>query len=225
MTDESRALAIEGVRFFGEMTASVSHEIKNVLAIINENAGLLKDMVEMSTRGAPLSPERLEGLAQSISRQVVRGDRVVKKMNGFAHSADQPLETVDVSETVASVASLADRLIAMQGQPPRIDVPEAPVRVTTNRFFLENIIWACLCRSIQACDLDQAITVCAEKSDETVRIRFQGLAAAKFPGQEAAFPSAREAMVCRMLNAQVSVDDNKEAITLMLVAHPPGISD
>ena len=28
MTDDSQALAIEGIRFFGEMSASNSHEIK-----------------------------------------------------------------------------------------------------------------------------------------------------------------------------------------------------
>ena len=221
MTDVSRALAIEGVRFFGEMTASVSHDIKNVLAIINENAGLLKDMVDLSARGTPLAPERLADLAQSISRQVARGDRVVKKINGFAHSADRPVETVDVSETVAVVASLADRLIAMQGQPPRIEVPESPVTATTNRFFLENIIWACLGRSIRACNPNQAITVRVEKSGETVRIRFLGLTAEKFDEGEA-FPAVREEMVCRMMNAQVFVDAHREAITLVLVAVPPG---
>ena len=96
MRDYSQAMAIEGVRFFGEMSASISHEIKNVLAIVNENAGLLQDMVMMIEKGMPLSPERLSGLARSIVRQVKRGDRIVKDMNRFAHSADHPAETVDI---------------------------------------------------------------------------------------------------------------------------------
>jgi hypothetical protein len=33
-----------GLQFFGKMSASISHEIKNVMAIINENAGLLEDL-------------------------------------------------------------------------------------------------------------------------------------------------------------------------------------
>ena len=37
-----------GLQFFGKMTASISHEIKNVLAIINENAGLLEDLALLS---------------------------------------------------------------------------------------------------------------------------------------------------------------------------------
>jgi signal transduction histidine kinase len=72
MTDDSHALAIEGIRFFGEISASISHEIKNVLAIINENAGLLQDMIMMNEKGLPLNPERLSKLAHSISGQVAR---------------------------------------------------------------------------------------------------------------------------------------------------------
>ena len=43
-----------GLQFFGKMTASISHEIKNVLAIINENAGLLEDLALMADRGAEI---------------------------------------------------------------------------------------------------------------------------------------------------------------------------
>ena len=116
MKDDSQAMAAEGVRFFGEISASISHEIKNVLAIINENAGLLQDMVMMIEKGMPLSPERLSGLAQSMARQVKRGDRIVKDMNRFAHSADHPSETVDIGEVIHFICVLAARLIAMKGE-------------------------------------------------------------------------------------------------------------
>ena len=215
MTDDSRSLAIEGVRFFGEMSASISHEIKNVLAIINENAGLLQDMVAMSAGGAPLSPERLVKLAQSIDRQVGRGDRIVKAMNRFAHSADHPVETVDVGAVIAFVADLASRLIAMKGNPPRIEVPEAPITATTNRFFLESLIWSCMNRCMDACRPDQTLTLAVEKEDENVRIRYQGMDAALFGAGEA-FPSAREAMVCAMINAHIVTGENEEEIVLVL---------
>jgi hypothetical protein len=43
MSAKLEIVAETGLQFFGKMTASISHEIKNVLAIINENAGLLED--------------------------------------------------------------------------------------------------------------------------------------------------------------------------------------
>ena len=43
--------------FFGRIGASVSHELKNVLAVMNEQAGLLGDLACMAARGMPLDPE------------------------------------------------------------------------------------------------------------------------------------------------------------------------
>jgi len=216
MSDDSHALAVEGTRFFGEMTASISHEIKNVLAIVNENAGLLSDLVAMSTRGMPLAPERLAGLAQSISRQVARGDRIVKGMNRFAHSADHAEERVDVADTVAFMADLAARLIALRGAAVAIDRPMAPVTVTTNRFFLENLVWRCLCRVMQACppDQDPAIAVAISAGEAGARIRFQGPSGP--PAEEAHCPETCEQALCRLLGARLSADPSNNVIGLSI---------
>ena len=44
MNIQDAQVGLGGIQFFGKMAASISHEIKNVLAIINENAGLLEDI-------------------------------------------------------------------------------------------------------------------------------------------------------------------------------------
>jgi len=214
MNDESRLLAVDGVRFFGEMSASISHEIKNVLAIIKENAGLLQDMLAMNAKGIPLNPERLNRLAESIDRQVARGDGIVKNMNRFAHSADHPSETVDVHETIGFVVDLAARLIAMKGRPPQVETATVPVMAVTNRFFLERLIWACLYRALKTCDPQGAIGVVAEKTD-TVRIRFQGVAEDVFT-TGTPFPSPGEETVCRMIGARLIADENAKEIIIVL---------
>jgi C4-dicarboxylate-specific signal transduction histidine kinase len=215
MTDDSRALAIEGVRFFGEMSASISHEIKNVLAIINENAGLLQDLVMMIEKGMPLSPERLSELAQSIIRQVKRGDRIVKGMNRFAHSADHPTETVDIGEVIYFISMLAARLIAMKGEPPQIYVPATPVTAVINRFFLEDLVWTCLCRALDARAPDRTVSIVAEKVENTARIRFSGLKGDILTG-EPGFPSPRETVVAGLLGIRLTADREKGEICLII---------
>ena len=59
--------------FFGQATASATHEINNVLAIINEYAGLLGDLAAGAEAGRPLDPARLTKTAGSILRQIKRG--------------------------------------------------------------------------------------------------------------------------------------------------------
>lgn len=217
MTDDNHILAVEGVRFFGEMSASISHEMKNVLAIVNENAGLLNDMVQLSEQGMPLAAERLAGMAQSISRQVQRGDRIVKRMNRFAHSADHPRESVDVGDTLGLVNEVASRLIAMRGAPPQIDVPAEAIRVRTHRFFLENLIWNCLCRLMDArgAEPQEPIRIQVTADGGGARIRFR----APPVGPRAAdggFPSSREQALCRLLGARLSVDATTHAIEVIL---------
>jgi C4-dicarboxylate-specific signal transduction histidine kinase len=215
MKDDSQAVAAEGVRFFGEISASISHEIKNVLAIINENAGLLQDLVMMIEKGMPLSPERLSGVAQSLARQVKRGDRIVKDMNRFAHSADHPSETVDIGEVIHFIPMLAARLIAMKGEPPRVEVPATPITAVTNRFFLEDLVWTCLCRAMDARAAGRTVCVVADKAGNTPRIRFCGLSG-DFLASEAGLPSPRETMVAGILGIQLKTDREKDEIVLII---------
>lgn len=215
MTDNHEVLAIEGVRFFGELCASVSHEIKNVLAIINENAGLLQDMIEMHEKGIPLAPERLSRLAHSIARQVTRGDGVVRGMNRFAHSADDAAEQIDVGQLVQFMTQLAGRLINMKGQAPRIETPDDPVTVSTNRFFLENLVWNCLCRAMDACPVDRPVLIRIEKPSGLSRIRFCGLDRTALD-QIAGFPASRESAVARLLNGSLTLDKETCEIRITL---------
>ena len=61
-------IAETGLQFFGRISASISHEIKNVLAIVNENAGLLEDYSIMAEGGMPLDPARLKKMASTVMK-------------------------------------------------------------------------------------------------------------------------------------------------------------
>jgi hypothetical protein len=43
----------DSLAFFGKVNASISHELKNVMAIISETTGLLGDLSEMARGGTP----------------------------------------------------------------------------------------------------------------------------------------------------------------------------
>jgi signal transduction histidine kinase len=104
----------EGLRFFGRISASVSHEIKNVFAVINEAAGLIEDFTLMAERGVPLQPERLKSAANSIQGQIRRGDAIVRNLNAFAHSTDEDVREVDLAEALKLAADLTARFADMR---------------------------------------------------------------------------------------------------------------
>ena len=132
-----------GLHFFGSMTASISHELKNALAIINENGGLLGDLAMLMEKGRPLEPERLKTLSGNIRRQVQRADDIIRRLNRFAHSAQEPAATSDVREIFEFTIALATRLATMKGVTMTI-APGPPVQLETRLFQLENLLWLCL---------------------------------------------------------------------------------
>ena len=104
----------ESLRFFGKISASVSHEIKNVFAVINEAAGLIEDFTIMADKGMPIDPERLKRAAKSIQGQVRRGDGIIKNINAFSHSTDEDAHEVDLVEILDLIMALGTRMADMK---------------------------------------------------------------------------------------------------------------
>jgi signal transduction histidine kinase len=205
MTVEKPALAMDGAQFFGEMTASISHEIKNVMAIINENAGLLEDMVAMHRRGVPFPPDRIEKLAQSVSRQLTRADGIIQTMNRFAHSADHAWEAVDLGETALLMAQLAKRLIMVRGAKFEIPTPPKAVSASTNRFFLEYVIWRSMVAAMAMPRPGTPIRIQAEATAQGPCLRFSRMDMGNTVSS-AALSSLEANGVLALLGARLEID-------------------
>lgn len=130
-----------GLRFFGEMTASISHEIKNRIAIVNEQAGLLDDLLAMAAMGRELDPERLARLAAQVKNQVALADDILRNMNRFAHSVDELWRETDVAEIPPLSAALSRRLANGRNVAIEIAPTETPIRIRTSPFLLMNLLW------------------------------------------------------------------------------------
>ncbi len=190
MNHREDILAKTGFQFFGKISASTSHEIKNALAIINEDAGLLEDMMFMSDKGMAVDPARIKTLAGKIKDQIRRADKIVKRMNRFSHSVDKPLADIDVGELLELMVAISGRFAYMRGVTLDMTVPASQGTITTNPFFLENLIWLCLDFCMGAAGQEKNIHLFVEETEKSVRIRFTKLEnlgnmpAGTFPGEE-----------------------------------------
>ncbi len=138
----------EGIHFLGELTALLSHDLKNVLAIINENAGLLEDLVFMAADQHPVDPERVAVVAGKIRQQVRRADVMIKRLNQVGHSVDRPLASVNLADIVENMCALADRKAAMKAVTIKVLHPPDPITVKTDPFSLQQFFWQCLDEAI-----------------------------------------------------------------------------
>ena len=98
---------VKEIAFMGKVTASLSHEIKNTLAIINESAGLMGDLLGKDAPEDWPAYSRLTNLLASIEEQVQRSADIVKRLNQFAHSMDKSLVDLDLNEKVRQTISFS----------------------------------------------------------------------------------------------------------------------
>jgi hypothetical protein len=213
MNSNWEVLSETGLQFFGKMSASISHEIKNVLAIINENAGLLEDLTVMAEKGGPVDPQRLKTQAERIMKQIRRGDEIVKGMNRFAHSVDEPLRQTDLSDTLVLMCVLSGRFASMRGVRLELEPPATQIPILTNPFFLENLIWLCLDFAMGRAGAGKTVLLKAQKIEGGGKIGFLKLEdLAK--SQTDSFPGERETALMQALKAEMAVHKDKSEIYL-----------
>jgi len=101
------------IAFFGRITAGVTHELKNVLAIVNESSGLMQDLMTLS-KEAPAYHDRFLKALTSIKGQVQRGQNLIARLNQFAHAPDIAVRSIDLFETAGLVVALSQRFAALK---------------------------------------------------------------------------------------------------------------
>ena len=208
------------LRFFGNISTSISHEIKNVLAIINENAGLLQDYNIMAEKGTPINPERLKTLAKTVMRQIQRADVIVKNMNKFAHSVDEASKTLDLREILELVVALSSRFATMRGVGLELQPSSSAVSILSSPFFLENLIWLVMDFAMGVAGNGKTVGLIAEKRGGGARIRFTQLGALE-KTQKNEFPTERERSLLHILNGKISMDHGEDQISIDLPAEIP----
>jgi len=131
------------IAFFGAITASVSHELNNVISIIDQTAGLLDDLLVGAANGREIKPESLQRVADGITKQTGRGVSIIKRLNRFAHTTDDDRIAYELNEVVENLTELVRRFaerrrvkLSFESTAEKIDRPGNPL-------LLQRLIFQC----------------------------------------------------------------------------------
>jgi len=215
MSQDWHALGEAGLRFFGKMTASISHEIKNALSIINESAGLLEDLTVLAEKGMALDPMRIKSHAGKIMKQIKRADGIVKGMNRFAHSVDEREKSVDLYDMAEFIVVLSSRHASMKGIGLATLRPDRPVTVRMNPFLLEHALWVCLDFAMDRAGKGQNLRLEIDEDEKRAMVRFKGLRAFERP-EEAPLSGEGERALMNVLEADIEVSEERGEMVLSL---------
>jgi C4-dicarboxylate-specific signal transduction histidine kinase len=204
-----------GLQFYGKMTASISHEIKNVLAIVNENAGLLEDLAFMADGGAAIEPQRLKNMSRAVMKQVSRADAIMKNMNRLAHSVDESVKTIDLNDILELLVALSARFASMRGVTVQPKLNEGPLKLTTSPFFLMNLLWLCLDFAMDAAGEDKIVELFPQKTEAGVQVFFKSLGGLTGAPLQP-FPTEPENELCGLLAADLEVNPGNREIVVRI---------
>ncbi|UCD79979.1 MAG: HAMP domain-containing histidine kinase [Desulfobacterales bacterium] len=193
----------DDLAFFGKVNASISHELKNILAIISEAAGLLQDLTEIAAKGQKTDLEMLKTCSQDIVEEIQRGFVTIKQMNKFSHSVDEPVRKVnlvDVVELMMALAKFLSYASKIRFDPP----PETGPTVLTCPFRLQNLIYQALVFAFESAGPDGEIRVAIQpQPNGSAHITFSGCD----PGNDRTFASGQT----KKIAASIGVDIHEAA--------------
>lgn len=91
----------------GRLAANVSHEINNPLAIINQKAGLLKDLFEIKKEYA--DDPRVMSLADAILAAVQRASKITWRLLSFSRHMQTSNEIIDMEALLKEILSFFEK--------------------------------------------------------------------------------------------------------------------
>lgn len=213
-TDREPSGADQGLRFFGRMSASVSHELNNIMTIILEKSGLMADLAWAMENGRDLNPERVREIGDSFSRQARRGVELLKHFNHFAHSVDDPSVTFELKALVENIARLAERFAALKKLDMKTELDEAGLNIHGDPFSMRHIIFMCLEAAMAPLPPGGLITISARGAGDDALVHISAA-----PATETGLPRDIAVLALELARAQgahLDVTHGADAVVMTL---------
>lgn len=217
MEPKLTVLGETGLRFFGRMSAANAHEIKNALAVINENAGLLGDLVAMAEKGVPMDPKRLGRLAEKIKEQVLRADEIAKSTNRFAHSVDKMHGPADLGQSLALVKTMAMRFATQRHIGLEIVACRPSITLPMQPFMLLHLLWLCVQCAMETTNAEKTIQIEMKRAENGTSVRFGPLSNLKESTAAALSNSAETSALLEIVNAKITTDLDNQNLVLTFI--------
>ena len=211
--------------FLGKITASMTHEIKNTLAIIQESSGLLSDLITLSQEGSFPHKDKFLRVLGNINDQVNRGVDITTRLNQFAHSMDEPLISVNVADLLGRVVLLMRRLAKRQGIELTAEAADRDLSLMSDPFRLQLVLASVIEELAGSLGSGAAIALQSASAPREVTIFLEVRGAPK-PGWQGLantlFPDLKEVLEILRAKLAVSSAPGREGVVMTIPLTEPG---
>ena len=141
--DQRRIHELHRVEYANKLTsierlaAGLAHEINNPLAVINQKAGLMRDLFKMQIHYA--EDEKLVSMLDAIIAAVCRCGKITKRLLNFARHIDVTIVSVDLGELIQGMVDFIKKEAEQLGISIRVRIPENFPPIESDRSHLQQI--------------------------------------------------------------------------------------
>ena len=154
----------------GRLAAGVAHEINNPLAIINEKAGLMKDLLEVSGN-LEHQKEKFLGLINGISDSVTRCRTITHRLLGFSRRMEISQDAIDINDAVQEIIGFLEKEILYRGIHLELHLQENLPKIITDKGQVQQVFLNIINNAMDALKENGDITVSTyTKDDQFVRV-------------------------------------------------------
>jgi signal transduction histidine kinase len=150
----------------GRLAAGVAHEINNPLAIIGENAGLIKDLFTLKKEyeGDP----RLMQIIDDVLESVERCGEITKQLLGFATHFEPKIQPLQIHQVLQEVLSFLRKEASYRNITICFDIPDDLPVVYSDRSKLQQIFLNLINNAFQAMKDGGRLLISAREREERI---------------------------------------------------------
>ena len=177
LADQRRLMTLHEAEYankmasLGRLSAGVAHEINNPLAIINEKAGLIKDIFIFKKTYA--EDAKLMGLIDAIISSVERCAKITRRLLNFARHSDTQVKEIVLEEILYDVLGFMGKESEYRSIDVRVKVTEAVPPFMSDPGRLQEIFLNLITNAFAAMENGGRLTIESDvENDAQVSIRF-----------------------------------------------------
>lgn len=152
----------------GRLAAGVAHEINNPLAIINEKAGLMKDLIEISKDFQ--YRDKFLHLLTTLQNAVTRSRTITHRLLGFTRRMDVSLESVQVNRVIGEVLGFLEKEAQNRKIGFCLDLQEYLPPLMSDHGQLQQILLNVINNAIDAVEENGEIRIVTKDNNKLVQI-------------------------------------------------------
>lgn len=147
----------------GRLAAGVAHEINNPMAIINEKAGLMKDLIEFGA--AFPEKDKFLSLTGAILQSVNRCRSITHRLLGFARRMEVHIEVLDLNEVIRETLTFLEKEAVYRNIEINLQLAEDLPQIASDRGQLQQVFLNLLNNALAAVEEGGKISVTTREKD------------------------------------------------------------